>query len=380
MDMKFFFSLFFLICSLINIKVYSQNKTFKLQQIEDKLIEVKVRKSDDQNLNKSILNQSFIDKLNIKNLDKVQFPVFYEFELNLNDLYNLDLNKDYFFSKLYLGVYSDYDSLTIDKNNNIFSTFPDDNFRLKYQLGDESYFSGWIYQGYLNDTLYNKFSYASEVENNFIHVWDLTEYPFDKQQLKIQFIASKDTSFVRLRPSENLKSTFSKSISDLRKGYSINKITSNESFYISPFDFIENKKILRKKVFSVLTFNIEVDRSGSWLFIKLFIGSFLSFFISVIVFLIPLKEFESRISLSVGGIFGAIGNRYFVDSTMQNVQVLTKADIINNMILLLLVFNILVVTLQHTKKYNIPFLENNDNAIKISIISFIALLSLILII
>ena len=54
---------------------------------------------------------------------------------------------------------------------------------------------------------------------------------------------------------------------------------------------------------------------------------------------------------------------------MQNVQVLTKADIINNMILLLLVFNILVVTLQHSKKYNIPFLENNDNAIKISVIS-----------
>tara|TARA_Y100001958_G_scaffold91703_1_gene62526 strand:- start:9913 stop:11049 length:1137 start_codon:yes stop_codon:yes gene_type:complete len=378
--MKFYLSLFFAIFSLINIELYSQNKTFKLQQIDDDLIEGKVRKSDNLNLNKSIVNQSFINKINTENLDKVQFPVFYEFELNLNDLYNLDLNKDYFFSKLYMGVYSDYDSITIDKNNNLFSTLPDDNFRLKYQLGDESYFSGWIYQGYLNDTLYNKYSYASEVENNFIHVWDLSEYPFDKQQLKIQFIASKDTSLVRLRSSDNLPSTFNESISDLKKGYSINQITSDESFYVSPFDFTDKENVFRKKVFSVLSFYIEVDRSGSWLFIKLFIGSFLSFFISVIVFLIPLKEFESRISLSVGGIFGAIGNRYFVDSTMQNVQVLTKADIINNMILLLLVFNILVVTLQHTKKYNIPFLENNDNAIKISVISFIALLSIILIV
>ena len=373
-------SLFFAIFSLMNIELYSQNKTFKLQQIDDDLIEGKVRKSDNLNLNKSIVNQSFINKINTKNLDKVQFPVFYEFELNLNDLYNLDLNKDYFFSKLYMGVYSDYDSITIDKNNNLFSTLPDDNFRLKYQLGDESYFSGWIYQGYLNDTLYNKYSYASEVENNFIHVWDLSEYPFDKQQLKIQFVASKDTSLVRLRSSDKLPSTFNESISDLKKGYSINQITSDESFYVSPFDFTDKENVFRKKVFSVLTFYIEVDRSGSWLFIKLFIGSFLSFFISVIVFLIPLKEFESRISLSVGGIFGAIGNRYFVDSTMQNVQVLTKADIINNMILLLLVFNILVVTLQHSKKYNIPFLENNDNAIKISVISFIALLSIILIV
>ena len=378
--MKFYLSLFFAIFSLMNIELYSQNKTFKLQQIDDDLIEGKVRKSDNLNLNKSIVNQSFINKINTKNLDKVQFPVFYEFELNLNDLYNLDLKKDYFFSKLYMGVYSDYDSITIDKNNNLFSTLPDDNFRLKYQLGDESYFSGWIYQGYLNDTLYNKFSYASEVENNFIHVWDLSEYPFDKQQLKIQFISSKDTSLVRLRSSDKLPSTFNESISDLKKGYSINQITSDESFYVSPFDFTDKENVFRKKVFSVLTFYIEVDRSGSWLFIKLFIGSFLSFFISVIVFLIPLKEFESRISLSVGGIFGAIGNRYFVDSTMQNVQVLTKADIINNMILLLLVFNILVVTLQHSKKYNIPFLENNDNAIRISVISFIVLLSIILIV
>ena len=39
--------------------------------------------------------------------------------------------------------------------------------------------------------------------------------------------------------------------------------------------------------------------------------SFLSFLISWIVFLIPVGEFDSRISLTVGGIFGAIGNRYF---------------------------------------------------------------------
>ena len=88
----------------MNIELYSQNKTFKLQQIDDDLIEGKVRKSDNLNLNKSIVNQSFINKINTKNLDKVQFPVFYEFELNLSDLYNLDLNKDYF-SKLYGSVF-----------------------------------------------------------------------------------------------------------------------------------------------------------------------------------------------------------------------------------------------------------------------------------
>ena len=38
----------------MNIELYSQNKTFKLKQIDDDLIEGKVRKSDNLNLNKSI--------------------------------------------------------------------------------------------------------------------------------------------------------------------------------------------------------------------------------------------------------------------------------------------------------------------------------------
>ena len=57
--MKFYLSLFFAIFSLMNIELYSQNKTFKLQQIDDDLIEGKVRKSDN-------LNQLLIKVLLIK--------------------------------------------------------------------------------------------------------------------------------------------------------------------------------------------------------------------------------------------------------------------------------------------------------------------------
>ena len=89
--------------------------------------------------------------------------------------------------------------------------------------------------------------------------------------------------------------------------------------------------------------------------------------------MIPLKEFESRISLSVGAIFGAIGNRYFVDSTMPNVQVLTKADLLNNLVLILLAFNILIVILQENKNFSIPYLENNKNAMRISALSLVVL-------
>jgi hypothetical protein len=283
----------------------------------------------------------------------------------------------YFFKNVPMGWFSD--SLVLRDNGKVYSTFPKNNFRLKYQLGDESYFSEWNYQGFIKDSLYNQYSYVSEVENNFIHVWDLRSYPFDKQKLKIEFISSRDTSEVILKPSENFPPSYNKSISDLKDGYNIVGISSEVSYYESPFDQISEGGVNRKKIFSKLTFNIEIDRAGSWLFIKLFIGSFLSFFISWIVFLIPLKEFESRIGLSVGAIFGAIGNRYFVDSTMPNVQILTKADLLNSLILILLVFNILIVILQANKNINFPYLENNSNAMKISAISLIVLTTLILI-
>ena len=359
---------------------YSQDKTHKMQQIDSNIEKAKSTKSDLHIKNKFVFNNEKNEVIiNTKNVKNATFPIIYDFEFFLDDIYNLDLKNDYFFSKLFLATYLNYDSLVLRDNGKVYSTFPKNNFRLKYQLGDESYFSEWNYQGFVKDSLYNQYSYVSEVENNFIHVWDLRNYPFDKQKLKIEFISSRDTSEVILKPSENFPPSYNKSISDLKDGYNIVGISSEVSYYESPFDQISEGGVNRKKIFSKLTFNIEIDRAGSWLFIKLFIGTFLSFFISWIVFLIPLKEFESRIGLSVGAIFGAIGNRYFVDSTMPNVQILTKADLLNSLILILLVFNILIVVLQANKNINFPYLENNSNAMKISAISLIVLTTLILI-
>jgi hypothetical protein len=64
------------------------------------------------------------------------------------------------------------------------------------------------------------------------------------------------------------------------------------------------------------------------------------------VFLIPLRELESRINLAVGGIFGAIGSSAFVYEVLPVVNVFTKADAINNLIIGMVVFNILILLLQ----------------------------------
>ena len=110
----------------------------------------------------------------------------------------------------------------------------------------------------------------------------------------------------------------------------------------------------------------------------LFFGTFLSFIISYLVFFIDKKYFETRITLSIGGIFGAVGNRYFVESIMPEVQILTKGDLINNLIIFLIVMNILMVILQNNAKIKNKYILNNKYPAIFCFITFV-LLNLIII-
>ena len=96
------------------------------------------------------------------------------------------------------------------------------------------------------------------------------------------------------------------------------------------------------------------------------------------MFLLPKEEFESKITLAVGAIFGAVGNRYFVDSTLPGIQVLTKADLISNLIILMVAINLLAVILQRSKKITFVFLESESYDFFYSIYYFVIFLGAII--
>ena len=68
-----------------------------------------------------------------------------------------------------------------------------------------------------------------------------------------------------------------------------------------------------------------------------------------------------------------------MESTIPSVQILTKADMINNMILLLLIVNVLIVIVQNNEKINFGLLEKNKIAMIFSGVTFIILNTLIVI-
>ena len=285
--------------------------------------------------------------INISREDSLQFPFNIEVELNVEKLSDVDVSNDFFYSRLGIYFYTNYDSIYANKELDTIRLSPDYWVEIPYKLGDESYNSGIIYDGYI--PMADIYQYSLILENNFSHHWDLRDFPFDQQSFKIKLEGMEDTSLMKLNMFKGLPSTINQFDLGLKDGYLAKEISSSVSYKeTNTFtNFIDGD---RNKVIPVLTFDILVDRSGSWLFFKLFIGSILAFITSSIVFFIPKNDFDSKIELSVGALFVAIGNRYFVESSMPSVQVLTKADILHNLTIVLIILNILLIVIQRNKK------------------------------
>ena len=258
----------------------------------------------------------------------------------LEDLYDVGIKNNFFRAKLYyeLSAPKDHDIFLLDDFNN---------------AQDLSKLQVEIFEGVpidVSDSI-KSMSYHS-IKGRFDHKWNVRNYPFDKPSLKLVFKATADTSLVSLIPGTI--GNYDK-MENLKDGFELESI----SHYKEP---ITSKETSSLNVLDRLVFEINLVRSGSWLYLKLFLGSFLAFVISWLVFFIPKEEFGSRIDLSVGAIFGAVGNRAYVETIMPDVQVLTKADMINNAIIFLIIFNIIIFMIQRNKKIELKFFEDNFNS------------------
>ena len=305
--------------------------------------------------------------------DSLKYPITYEIELYVNDLYDLDITNNFFTAEIVAGVYSDYDSIYKTVNGDIFPLYPYDFISLETKDALSGYVDSWYYWGYDDDIKYQNFAYELNYKNVFNHKWNLREYPFDEQYLKIKFITSRDTSLVRIKESESFPPSFNELMDNFKDGYKILDITSETTYFETPYEAEFSPGEIRKEIGTKVTFNILIDRSGSYLFTKLFGGSFFAFIISWLTFFIPRKEFDSRIALNIGAIFGAIGNRYFVDASLASIQVMTKSDIINYICIILLILNITLIIVQRNNKITWSYLEKSSNALVFSAGVFIAL-------
>ncbi|MFL5729439.1 MAG: hypothetical protein ACJ75J_08135, partial [Cytophagaceae bacterium] len=99
---------------------------------------------------------------------------------------------------------------------------------------------------------------------------------------------------------------------------------------------------------------------------------FIAFMISSVSFFLSVDEVDSRIGLSVGGLFAAVGNKYIIDSSLPETSQFTLVDTLHSLTFIA-IFLTVVISAVCLRIYN---KGNVEKAAKINRRSYRSLISI----
>ena len=171
--------------------------------------------------------------------------------------------------------------------------------------------------------------------------WKITRFPFDRQKLRLSIENSQFDSRSLIFVADTLGKHYGRSTIN---GWNIDSfnISIDKKLYETAFGDESLKK--PQSEYSAFKVVIGIDRTGSWdLFLKLFIGMYISFLISYVCFYIHADSIDARFGLSVGSLFAVIGNKYIVDSALPDAASITLVDTLHGLTLFF-IFTVIVST------------------------------------
>jgi hypothetical protein len=152
--------------------------------------------------------------------------------------------------------------------------------------------------------------------------WDVHDFPFDDQHLKIQIENTlfDNKSLVFLPDTAGSRFDEKEAVD----GWSVKNFTvlKHDNDYETGFGDNSNPY----QIFSSFNIEMDIERNAWGLFLKIFIGMYIAFLISVISFTPHPSELEPRFGLPVGGLFAAVGNKYIIDSILPETTSFTLVD------------------------------------------------------
>jgi hypothetical protein len=168
-----------------------------------------------------------------------------------------------------------------------------------------------LHPSYSTDSMFD-ISYEN-CKGKFHHSWDLQNYPFDKQVLKIKIEYDDDTSKIILLPDKNSFNVDELSI----HGWEIVDKVVIDSIHSYRSDFGFHKTYKGNSSYSSIAFVVSIRRESFGLFFKLFSGLYIAFFVAFVSLFVNSKNhMDARFGLSIGGLFAAVANNYVVDSNI----------------------------------------------------------------
>lgn len=157
--------------------------------------------------------------------------------------------------------------------------------------------------------------------------WDVKDFPFDSQHLKIQI---ENTVFDNTRlifVADTAGSTFDKK--EAIDGWHISNFTATRADNDYETGFGDSSG--NYQVFSSFVVSMDIDREAWGLFLKIFLGMYIAFLIAMLSFTPHPSELEPRFGLPVGGLFAAVGNKYIIDSLLPESSSFTLVDTLHSL-------------------------------------------------
>ena len=154
--------------------------------------------------------------------------------------------------------------------------------------------------------------------------WSVQDFPFDQQHLKVQIENSiLDNTVLIFKPDFPGSKFDDEEAIDGWRIQNFNVGVRNNAYATGFGDPRPGKD---HQVFSQFTIDLDIERSAWGLFMKIFLGMYIAFLISLISFTPHPSEMEPRFGLPVGGLFAAVGNKYIIDSLLPESSEFTLVD------------------------------------------------------
>lgn len=154
--------------------------------------------------------------------------------------------------------------------------------------------------------------------------WKVKDFPFDKQQLIVHVENSiYDRNSLVFVP-DTLGSSYDREMTI--DGWHITDFNVTEGMKEYTTVFGDPSSDMLHSEYASFNIEIDIERNAWGLFMKIFIGMYIAFMISVLSFTTQPSELEPRFGLPVGGLFAAVGNKYIIDSLLPESSSFTLVD------------------------------------------------------
>lgn len=175
------------------------------------------------------------------------------------------------------------------------------------------------------------------------HDWDVRDFPFDRETFNVVLEEGQmDAQSLKLEVDAD-NSRIDKSVKVL--GWTIEGLTvkAEDSVYDTTFG---DPALSGTSTYSRVVATITMKREGLRLLFSLYIGFYVAFILSLLVYLLDLEQMAMpRISLCAGAIFAAVGNKYVIDNSLPATPHFSLSDAIQMSSFLAILMAILLMVI-----------------------------------